>query len=115
MFDLYRSAFGRWQFNGRSVAGDNRPTHTAKDREESMMMLRSIKANFNLVCGGLLLAALVFCAIFADFLAPYSPTRLHRNFPYTAPTGLHSIQIEGVKYPIRFLIEGDEYLFFGFL
>jgi peptide/nickel transport system permease protein len=83
------------------------------------MMLPRFIANFNLICGSLLLSILLFCAFFAGFLSPYSPIQQHRDYPFAPPTGLHSTSLatspDGQTHSIRFLIEGDEYRLFGFI
>jgi peptide/nickel transport system permease protein len=85
----------------------------------------------------MLLGPLVFCAIFADFLAPYSYQDQHREHPYAPPVefrfggdggrwppfvyATHMTDFERRSYsedrsrmfPIRFFVEGESYRLFG--
>jgi peptide/nickel transport system permease protein len=90
------------------------------------------------VLGALLLALMYLLAIFADFIAPYDPTRLDSNRQYAAPSPLvwanGGLGIYGVKqeldqenyqyvyvidtttvYPIRLFVEGEPYRLFGLI
>jgi len=93
------------------------------------------------VAGVILLTLLSFSAIFADFIAPYSPTIQKRDFFFAPPTKLHFLDGHGTfhpvpfvyryklldperlfygedttkPYPIHLFLRGEKYLLFGFI
>ena len=47
------------------------------------------------IIGGILLILLYFMALFADFLAPYTPEQRFENFPFHPPSKIHLFDTEG--------------------
>jgi peptide/nickel transport system permease protein len=78
------------------------------------MRIRVSRSTLRLAFGGGVIALLVFCAIFAEFLSPYPPLVQHRDFPLARPTGLRGTDLNGGAHPVRFLVDGEQYLFFGY-
>src|SRR5690242_16994567 len=54
-----------------------------------------MKARLKLWTGGALLALLIVGAVFADFLAPYSPDEQQRAYPFAPPSQLHFKDAQG--------------------
>ncbi|MGH9840294.1 MAG: ABC transporter permease [Blastocatellia bacterium] len=92
--------------------------------------------NGKLTCGLALSGLLTFCALFADFLAPYPYAEQHRDHPFAPPVRVHladggrpfvyALQSAGVEqkrytedrnqaFPIRFFVEGESYLLLGLI
>lgn len=59
-------------------------------------MKLSLLPNLKLAFGLVLLGLLVFCAVFAEFLAPYPFAQQHRDYPNAPPTKLH---LDGFSWP----------------
>ncbi len=101
----------------------------------------SSSPNRSLRWGLALLGLLVLCAVFAEFLAPYSPTAQYRELPYAPPIRLHLIDAHGKLHwpplvyplqlvdrqqmlyaedqsqprPLRFFVRGENYHLFGLI
>ncbi|MFQ6102878.1 MAG: ABC transporter permease [Candidatus Glassbacteria bacterium] len=110
-------------------------------RSSSSVFWRRFKKNRVSVAGLLIIGLLYFASVFAGFIAPYSQSRQNRELFYHPPMRIHFIDSNGkfhlrpfvyrtvvvnesipeyaedmsIRYPIRFLVRGDEYsLFFVF-
>ena len=106
---------------------------------EYQIAMRHFRTNRLAMVCVVILGALYFAAIFADFLSPYSYKNEERQYSYCPPTVIHIME-EGrlvwpyvyatrltfneyhqriyeldksVKYPIRFFNKGDEYKLLG--
>ena len=60
---------------------------------------------FRFWLGAALLGGIIFFAVFADFLSPYSPTQQHREFPNAPPRFADA--------PLQFWVRGEPYRLFG--
>jgi len=106
-----------------------------------LVFWRELKKNRVAVVGLVILACLYFSALFAGFLAPYSQSRQNREHFYHPPTELHFVDEDGhfhlrpfiyrsvmvnlstpgyaedvsKRYPLKFLVRGDEYTVLFFL
>ncbi|MFN0083767.1 MAG: ABC transporter permease [Blastocatellia bacterium] len=78
-------------------------------------MRQRLTSQPGMLCGLAILGALSCCALFADFLSPYSPTRQHREFPSAPPTGWKPISAAVGQPRLRYLVAGDEYRLLGLI
>jgi peptide/nickel transport system permease protein len=114
----------------------------APSASRQRMIWARLRRNRLGVVGGICLGALMFAAVFADFLAPYAVDQVHQNLRYVPPQAIHFVRdgevlpgwpfVYGVTggldrqtlrrdyredhgqiFPIRFFVEGEPYRFLG--
>jgi ABC-type dipeptide/oligopeptide/nickel transport system permease subunit len=102
-----------------------------------LMRRRFVKSKLS-VFGAIVLVIMYALALFADFIAPYDPTRIDSSHQYAAPTqivfrnggfGIHGVRQEldavnyqyvyvidtNTVYPMRLFVQGEPYRLFGFI
>jgi peptide/nickel transport system permease protein len=102
-----------------------------------LMRRRFVKSKLS-VFGAIVLVIMYALALFADFIAPYDPTRIDSSHQYAAPTqivfrnggfGIYGVRQEldavnyqyvyvidtNTVYPMRLFVQGEPYRLFGFI
>lgn len=146
LFDLYRDLDRQRVLEAEEAALSGVPVPVARSEDESryalsqtQLMWRKFVRNRAALVGGIIVVIFYFCALFANFLAPYTLSTRFRDRIYLPPQPIHFfdngrfapfvyglksemdpvtyrrtfIPDEEEKYPVRFFAKGEPYKLFG--